>query len=1012
MEFTRLEWLWTSSWQAAALACVVLLVQAILGRGLSARWRHALWWVVVAKLLIPATVPLPVSVYPEWSGLAIHPLPAHESLEGGERRGSLRVPLVSLVGDATASAGAPVDTTATLSVGEGSEAGAGSAPSLNATNDRRWWEVGSRWLPWIWVVGAMSVLVRQCVHGLVLARRLKSDGTPASPQLLRKVEWCRNELGIRRPVRLCLVPWLSGAAVFGWRKPMILLPEAMASELDERSLRHVVLHELAHVRRGDLGMNLVLVVLQALHWFNPVLWLAFRRMRADRELAADEVAMACLETSEAREYGATLIRALEWRAGLRSAQVALGMVGGKACLRRRIQAVARFDGARRGGLLGRVALGLLLVVGFAGRARETKPQDSAEAPVMTNYYRVERRVRSVTELETRIAEIRDAETKWITGEIVDESGKTISEVRVVVAPFREPRLHREVEVKQGRFEVAVLDAEERVVAIHAPGFAPRFMRRAGDKDRAARRIVLNRGRPLEGVVVDEEGTPLMGVGFALQSDAGERMDDPLIRLEVTTDEGGRFRWPHAPLTSERLVAAAPGFEPAMVEILPSQPSTAEFRLRRAFELKVRVVDAATGEAVEPNAVFVRWIPWGFRVLDGSRGWQRTEGHLRIETSPGEVRVQPSRRFNAVPGDLQLQIAAAGYRPTTTEAVKLSGVQEVRVNLPKASPWRGRILDPEGKPVPGGQIVTVGEGTVMLDRGHLRALDGLGPLVVQADAQGEFELPPALPSLWVVASHTNAGFAEITMMDLEQTKEVRLRPWGRIEGALTSKGEGVEGVEMSVKRVARVGPSGLDLTEYRSLTDGRGRFRFDHVPPGLLLLSRSWAMGGPPFVRRMVPQKLIEVRAGEISEATLASSGRTIVGKVLLSPGERPAASYFGHHGMFRKRAQPPGPEASRADHEAWAKIAGSNATVEYPTVYPAVWIGDDGRFAIENVPPGTFELRFGFEDWPTGNFGGLPRTLGSISKDVVVPESAVDGRDEPMDVGILRLKLGSGDDEW
>ena len=58
--------------------------------------------------------------------------------------------------------------------------------------------------------------------------------------------------------------------VTGWRRPTILLPLELREELRGERLRHVLLHELCHVRGGDLRLNGVLAVLQALHWFNPL----------------------------------------------------------------------------------------------------------------------------------------------------------------------------------------------------------------------------------------------------------------------------------------------------------------------------------------------------------------------------------------------------------------------------------------------------------------------------------------------------------------------------------------------------------------------------------------------------------------------------------------------------------------------------------------------------------------------------------------------------------------------
>ena len=58
--------------------------------------------------------------------------------------------------------------------------------------------------------------------------------------------------------------------------------------LDLAQLRHVFLHELAHLKRFDIAVGLLTAVVQTVHWFNPLVWLAFRRMRDDREVACDD----------------------------------------------------------------------------------------------------------------------------------------------------------------------------------------------------------------------------------------------------------------------------------------------------------------------------------------------------------------------------------------------------------------------------------------------------------------------------------------------------------------------------------------------------------------------------------------------------------------------------------------------------------------------------------------------------------------------------------------------------
>ena len=86
---------------------------------------------------------------------------------------------------------------------------------------------------------------------------------------------CRSELGIRQAVDLIETEAVESPAVHGlWRK-RLLLPKGIFDRFSAEQVRCIFLHELAHIKRRDLEVNWLVSVLQALHWFNPLVWLGF-----------------------------------------------------------------------------------------------------------------------------------------------------------------------------------------------------------------------------------------------------------------------------------------------------------------------------------------------------------------------------------------------------------------------------------------------------------------------------------------------------------------------------------------------------------------------------------------------------------------------------------------------------------------------------------------------------------------------------------------------------------------
>ena len=143
----------------------------------------------------------------------------------------------------------------------------------------------------IWAIGT-ALFVLATLLGHLVARRLTVRGAEsASPAVRRRFAKLCVELEIRRPVRLVVSGVVDVPATCGLLRSTVILPrnrEAWSS----RTLDRVLLHELAHVRRGDCRSYLLGDVARALHWPNPLTWLALRRLRAESERACDDLVLS------------------------------------------------------------------------------------------------------------------------------------------------------------------------------------------------------------------------------------------------------------------------------------------------------------------------------------------------------------------------------------------------------------------------------------------------------------------------------------------------------------------------------------------------------------------------------------------------------------------------------------------------------------------------------------------------------------------------------------------------
>ncbi len=143
----------------------------------------------------------------------------------------------------------------------------------------------------IWLVGAFAGL------GVLLVGLARLRWLRASSSRVTDGRWHRlcadlsRSCGLNRGVDLLLGPRPGLIATWGWRRPAVMLPASAAGWPAER-MRVVLLHELAHARRGDWLLQLVAEALRCVWWFNPLAWMVGARLRRESEHAADDLVLA------------------------------------------------------------------------------------------------------------------------------------------------------------------------------------------------------------------------------------------------------------------------------------------------------------------------------------------------------------------------------------------------------------------------------------------------------------------------------------------------------------------------------------------------------------------------------------------------------------------------------------------------------------------------------------------------------------------------------------------------
>ncbi len=388
---STLSWLARTSLSAAGIAAVVIVIQLACGRWISPAWRYRLWAIVVIRLLLPALPSSPASLAnlnladratSLWT--RIKPVRVIADSNRPTLPGVVRPPGQSIT-DKTSNNGITVTVVTepmmfpSTVMPPPQPAPPSAVPKVNL-------------LPQLaligWAIVESGLLLRLVIANIALWKRLKRGVAVEDPEVLSLLQECCAEAGVKSPPALLITSAVSAPAAAGVAKPCILIPPGLFDGLSRGEQRLVLLHELTHIRRHDVAANWVFALIQIVHWFNPILWLAFARLRADRELARDAMVLSLSKQNNPRDYVDTLLKLTESLASRKlthlllppKPQVAVGMYGNKYGLKRRLHMITRFPQSPRRMDWTGPALAVVLAGALLTNARSQSTNDNPQSP--------------------------------------------------------------------------------------------------------------------------------------------------------------------------------------------------------------------------------------------------------------------------------------------------------------------------------------------------------------------------------------------------------------------------------------------------------------------------------------------------------------------------------------------------------------------------------------------------------------------------------------------------------
>lgn len=354
------QWVIMSSMMASVVITLILLAKLIFKNRLGANWHYYIWFLLIIRLLIPYAPKSSISIFNVVSKVTLSDsnyysyYPIHENIYYNEAEKDKEM----LEG-----------TNKTLFKDNGDKKIYSDTNSYVNTH----YEKMKFKLVFLWTAGVLILGIYIIIKNIKLLLAIKMQLEFHDESVNHIFNECKNIMRINKDIPIVVTSIAITPSLFGVISPKLLLPNNLLEKISKEELKYIFLHELAHFKRKDILVNWVVILLQILHWFNPVVWLGFYKMHNDCEMACDARVLSCIREEERKEYGYTIIHLLNIISQPKLIPGSTGILSSKYHIKRRITMISLF---KKGSFWGKViAIIFFIVIGFLGLTNSKQPKD-------------------------------------------------------------------------------------------------------------------------------------------------------------------------------------------------------------------------------------------------------------------------------------------------------------------------------------------------------------------------------------------------------------------------------------------------------------------------------------------------------------------------------------------------------------------------------------------------------------------------------------------------------------
>lgn len=353
-------WILYSSLTSAVIVFVVLLIRKIFKNQLSPRLSHALWFLVLIRLLIPFMPESNLSLFNLFSNKSIDYI-AHTSFKSNFLAGE------HIIENNEEQDEIDSDNFPKYVLNNNDE-------KSNLIQEDTLHKRSIKILSLIWIIGFLSLCIFMFISILNFRKKAIYFNQINDTEVIDIINICRKKLNINKNITAYSENTFKTPFIYGFLNPKIYIPNYILTTVNSNQLLHICLHEIVHYKRKDIFYNLISTVAILIHWFNPIVWFAMKKMRTDRELACDNYALEILGEDESIPYGMTIINLSQIISNKHSKNIlSVNFYESKSQIERRITMIKRF---KKGSYkISIIAVVLFIVLGTTTLTNATNLKD-------------------------------------------------------------------------------------------------------------------------------------------------------------------------------------------------------------------------------------------------------------------------------------------------------------------------------------------------------------------------------------------------------------------------------------------------------------------------------------------------------------------------------------------------------------------------------------------------------------------------------------------------------------